>query len=380
MIRQIIWKVIRVGYVYIIKPILFLTPPDEVHNRMIWMAGAVGRSSFLCGFTKWLFVGRRNIKLQQTFHGVKFDSPVGLSAGFDKNAEVVGAISAIGFGFGTVGSVTAQVCAGNPRPWFYRLPKTQSLIINAGLGNQGSKIIIERIKTFSSTITNQFPIVLSVAKTNSCEVVDEKSGIDDYVISVKRARDVKNIKMVELNISCPNAFGGEQFITPDKLHRLLTAVDKVESKNPVLVKMPSHLPWAEFKALLDVIVKHRVVAVTISNLAKDRTKADLKDELPDSVKGNMSGFPVRQISNDLIRQTYINYGEKLTIIGVGGIFSADDAYEKIKLGASLVELITGMVFYGPQLIAEINDGLVQLLERDGYENISQAIGVDSRRD
>jgi len=120
-----------------------------------------------------------------------------------------------------------------------------------------------------------------------------------------------------------------------------------------------------------------VVGVTISNLAKDRSILDLKDPLPDAIAGNLSGKPTVISSNKLIRQTYLTYGDRLTIIGVGGIFSADDAYTKIRLGASLVELITGMIFCGPQLIAEINDGLVRLLERDGYADIGQAVGVDA---
>lgn len=141
--------------------------------------------------------------------------------------------------------------------------------------------------------------------------------------------------------------------------------------------MPIDLSWVAFKGLLDVIVKHRVVGVTIANLVKDRDKVDLKDYLPNKIPGNLSGRPTLQPSNELIRQTFLSYGDKLTIIGVGGIFSADDAYAKIRLGASLVELLTGMIFNGPQLAAEISDGLSRLIESDGYTHISQAIGIDA---
>jgi dihydroorotate dehydrogenase (fumarate) len=247
------------------------------------------------------------------------------------------------------------------------------------LANDGSRVIIKRLRKYNQHVIRQFPIVLSIAKTNSQNVVDVKDGIADYVTTLKRAKNEQSIKMIELNISCPNAYGGEPFTTPNRLDRLLTAVDKVGAKQPIYIKMPVDLSWDAFRALLDVIVKHRVVGVTIANLAKDRAKIELKDNLPDNIKGNLSGMPTWQPSNDLIRQTYLNYGDKLTIIGVGGIFSAEDAYAKIRLGASLVEIITGMIFCGPQLAAEINLGLLQLLERDGYTSISQAIGADAAK-
>jgi len=352
-------------------------PPDAIHSSMIRFTSIAGRVPAMRWFVRLSFKSRRDERLVQNYHGVEFDSPVGLAAGFDKNGEVVPIISVLGFGFGTVGSVTAKHCVGNPRPWFYRLPNTQSLVVNAGLANHGSRIIIKRLGQYKSHTARQFPIVLSIAKTNSQKVVDIKDGIADYVTTVKRAKNENSIKMIELNISCPNAFGGEPFTTPNRLDRLLTAVDKVGTKQPIYIKMPVNLSWDAFKPLLDVIVKHRVVGVTISNLAKDRAKVELKDELPNTVKGNLSGKPTWQISNELIRQTYLNYGDRLTIIGVGGIFSAEDAYSKIRLGASLVEIITGMIFCGPQLVTEINDGLARLLEQDGYANISQAIGVDA---
>jgi len=376
MIRCILWKICRFLYVYTAKPLLFLMSPDKVHSSTIRFAAMVGSVSFMRWFVRLIFKGRRDGRLVQNYHGVEFERPVGLAAGFDKNGEIVPVISALGFGFGTVGSVTAQRCAGNPRPWFYRLLKTKSLVVNAGLANQGSRAIIERLRKYSPKSIQYFPIVLSIAKSNSQKVVNIKDSINDYVTTVKRAKNESSIKMIELNISCPNAYGGEPFTTPGRLEQLLAAVDKVGITQPIYVKMPVDLSWVEFKKLLDVIVEHNIAGVTIANLAKDRAKIELKDELPNNIRGNLSGKPTFELSNELIRQTYLNYGDKLTIIGVGGIFSAENAYIKIRLGASLVEIITGMIFCGPQLAAEINDGLVQLLERDGYTNISQAIGVD----
>lgn len=377
MIRRTIWKINRFSYKYIAKPILFLMTPDYTHSSMITAGSAMGKVSFFRWLAKTASVRKHDERLAQKFHGIYFGSPVGLAAGLDKNGEIVPFIASLGFGFTEVGSVTAMPCKGNPRPWFYRLPKTQSLVVYAGLGNQGSSVILKRIHQYPQNAINNFPIVLSVAKTNSQKVVGVKSGIADYITTVKRAKNEKRIKMIELNISCPNAYGGEPFTTPGSLDRLLTAVDKVNVTQPLFVKMPVDLPWDAFRSLLDVIISHKVVGVTIANLAKDRSKIKLLDKLPDSVQGNLSGKPTWEPSNKLIRQTYLNYGDRLTIIGLGGIFTAEDAYTKIRLGASLIEVITGLIYNGPQLAIEINDGLVRLLEQDGYSSISQAIGVDA---
>lgn len=379
MIKRTLWKINRTSYGAIAKPLLFMVTPDKTHSMMIMGTSVAGRVPIARGFVKTVFTRRRDERLAQQYFGIDFRTPVGLSAGFDKNGEIVPMIARLGFGFGTVGSVTALKCAGNPRPWFYRLPNTKSLVINAGLANDGSAVILKRIHNYSAKAIGQFPIVLSVAKTNSQEVCSIQTGIDDYVTTVKRAKTEPRIKMIELNISCPNTYGGEPFTTPERLEKLLRAVDAAGPKQPVTIKMPIDLQWPDFKDLLDVVVKHKVAAVTISNLYKDRKSVELKDVLPDTVKGNLSGEPTWAKSNELISKTYKEYGDRLTIIGVGGIFTAEQAYIKIKMGASLVEIITGVIFRGPQLAAEINDGLIELLERDGYTNISQAIGVDVKK-
>lgn len=361
------------------KPLLFMMKPDAAHHMMITTTSFFGRIPAARLLVKSIFTRKHNETLAQNYHGIDFSGPVGLSAGFDKNGEIVPMIARLGFGFGTVGSITAGQCDGNPRPWFYRLPNSKSLVINAGLANHGSVEILKRIHDFSDDAINNFPIVLSVAKANSQTVVSEKEGIEDYVATVKRAKNEKRIKIIELNISCPNTYGGEPFTTPEKLERLLKAVSKVGAKQPIFIKMPIDLAWPEFSKLVDIAIKYKVAGLTVSNLYKKRELAELSDPLPDTVKGNLSGKPTWKQSNELIRQTYIKYGDKITIIGVGGIFTAEEAYIKIKLGASLVEIITGVIFNGPQLAAEINDGLVKLLQKDGYSHISQAIGVDARK-
>jgi dihydroorotate dehydrogenase (fumarate) len=313
--------------------------------------------------------------LSQDIAGIHFRNPVGLSAGFDKNFELIPLLKAIGFGFMEGGSVTFQMCEGNPRPWFHRLPNTKSLVVYAGLANDGVKPIVARIQSYPTEWVDDFPLNISVAKTNSKQAATEKEAITDYIGSMQHIKNKKVGNLLTINISCPNTYGGEPFTTPLKLERLLTAVDALQLQLPVFIKMPSNLPWQEFNELLAVAATHTITGVTISNLAKDRGQITLMDPLPDSVKGNLSGKPTWDLSNELIRQTYTHYRKRFVIIGVGGIFSAEDAYTKIKLGASLVELITGMIFEGPQLIGQINHGLEKLVVQDGYQHISEAIGV-----
>jgi dihydroorotate dehydrogenase (fumarate) len=262
------------------------------------------------------------------------------------------------------------------KPWFHRLPKTKSLVVNKGLANDGVLAIAKRVKAYPESAFDGFPLNVSVAKTNSPGACKELDAIDDYIGSLKILEAEGVGVMYTLNISCPNTFGGEPFTTPEKLERLLTAVDVLDLSKPVFIKTPSDLPWEKLKKLLGVAAKHDITGVTIHNLAKDRSKMKLLDPLPDSIKGNMSGKPTWETSNEFIRRTRLEFGERFIIFGVGGIFSAEDAYTKIRLGANMVELITGMIFEGPQLIGDINRGLVRLLKRDGFSNVGEAVGAD----
>jgi dihydroorotate dehydrogenase (fumarate) len=346
---------------------------------MIRILSFIGDLPLITNTNRVIFKRHLNSILTQKIHGITFCNPLGLSAGYDKNGILMNIISTLDFGFYTIGSVTAKQCDGNPKPWFYRLPKTKSLVVNAGLNNDGSIVVINRLHRYNKSTIKQLPIFLSVAKTNCKDVVDVESGISDYIKTLKIARKEDKIKFIELNISCPNAYGGMPFTTPGSLDLLLKAVDDIKLIQPIFIKMPIYLPWNKFKELLNVVVQHSISGVTIANLTKDRTTVAQKDKLSNNIHGYLSGRPTWDLSNNLIRLTYLSYKDKLTIIGSGGIFSAQDAYKKIRLGASLVEIATGLMFYGPQLPSEINSGLDYMLKRDGYNNISQAVGVDASR-
>lgn len=361
-------------YKHIAKPLLFRCSPDSVHNALIRTGSIISKLPLVKPIFRAVF-RYDNKLLAQTICGLRFENPVGLSAGFDKNFELLALLPQVGFGFVEGGSLTAKESAGNKRPHYHRLKQSKSILVNAGLNNHGVDAIIDRIKAYK---TIDYPLNVSVAKTNAQSTATEQEGINDYVASLKKLKKAGVGNLITINISCPNAFGGEPYTTPERLEKLLSYIDAVELAIPIFVKMPIDKSWPEFKKLLDVVLKHSVAGVTIGNLAKDRANPYIQDPLPDTLKGNMSGKPTWELSNNLISKTYGYCGQKLVIIGVGGIFSAADAYEKIKRGATLVELITGMIFEGPQLIGAINYGLVQLLQADGYSNICEAIGAYHR--
>lgn len=374
--KKIIRSATRLGYKKAAKPVLFLSKPDKVHRGLIKTGKRVQKMPGVRSLPKlWSY---ENPILETTVLGVKFRNPVGLSAGFDKTIELAGVMRSVGFGWMTGGSVTWGEYGGNEGEWFHRLPKSKSLVVNAGLPSEGTEVIAKRVRSYDEKMFDGFPLVVSVAKTNSKQSVGDEAGIKDYGDSLAAFDRLDQVGFLEINISCPNTFGGEPFTTTDRLEKLLTATDKLKLKKPVIIKMPISLSLKDFDALIEVIVKHEVAGIAVGNLLKDRKKAKLKDDLPDSVKGNLSGLPNKDISTELVRRVYEKYGDRLVIIGIGGVMSAEDAYEKIKAGASLIGLITGLIYEGPQLVGDINAGLVKLLKKDGFSSLAEAVGSDAK--
>ncbi len=376
MVKRFVRTVSRLGYQKVAKPLMFRHEPDAVHKGLVRTSKKVQKVPGVRSLPKlW---AHRDAMLETKVFGVGFRNPVGLSAGFDKKIELPGIMRNVGFGWMTGGSVTWGEYEGNEGAWFHRLPKSKSLVVNAGLPSEGTSVVSERVGAYSAKLFDNFPLTVSVAKTNSKTSVGDAAGVRDYCKSLAVFDALEQVGVLEINISCPNTFGGEPFTTAGRLEKLLAAVDKLHLTKPVVIKMPINLPADEFDRLLDVIIRYKVAGVAIGNLLKDRSLAKLDDELPGSVKGNLSGKPTKDITTELVRRTYKKCGTKLTIIGIGGIMSAEDAYEKIKAGASLVGLITGLIYEGPQLVGEINRGLVRLLKADGYAHISEAVGQASR--
>lgn len=349
---------------------MFRFSPDNVHSRMVQASSGLALLPVVLKTGKKWFSYHESGSLAQDLAGLHFGRPIGIAAGLDKNAEMMHIADMIGCGFTTVGSVTMESRAGNKRPWFHRLPHTRSIVVNAGMPNRGLKDIAQRLTKRPSTI----PVFLSVAVVAQTLDATDEIVINDVIKAIIYARDHQLCEALEVNISCPNIRDKEFFTHPKRLSTLLARIDELRLALPVFLKMPNFDNWGKFEKMLDVILRHRVTGVTIANLIKEREGIELKDPLPDSIRGGLSGMPTQARATELIRRTRRKCGNKLVIIGLGGIFDAKDAYKKLRAGANLVEMATGLIFEGPQVVNEINAELEKMLHDDGFASLSDLQG------
>ncbi|NTV38656.1 MAG: quinone-dependent dihydroorotate dehydrogenase [Demequinaceae bacterium] len=358
------------AYTRAVKPVIFKMHPDKVHDDMITHGSWIQKARPVMAAAEAL-LRCDSPSLVTDAYGLTLRNPIGLAAGLDKNIAIPGILQMTGFGFLTFGSVTSRVCAGNPRPWFHRLPEQGSLVVHVGLANGGVEKVAARLRELNDRKHPRFtalPFKMSIARTNDTLTGDVAEGVEDYVTSVKALAGLS--ALIELNVSCPNTTVGEAFTTPQNLDALLTAVDEVAPPQPVTLKMPCDRSWEEFKDLLDVAAAHKVDGLTIANLRKDRTGIPLASD----VKGNLSGAPAREVSTELIRRTYREMGDRFVLAGVGGVFSGADAYDKITAGATLIELVSGLIFRGPAVVGTIAQELVALAQADGFDRVQDAVG------
>ncbi len=358
-------------YRWIIKPILFKFDPEDVHDNFTFIGNFLGKYLITRKISNF-FWNYSNPILEQNILGIKLKNPIGLSAGFDKNAKLTDIIPTVGFGFMEVGSITGEVCKGNPKPRLWRLKKSKSLAVYYGLVNEGCTTIAQKLKNKKFSI----PVGISIAKTNCKETVDTQKAINDYSKAYKSFTDIGDY--FTINISCPNAYGGEPFTDSIKLDALLQTIMSVPKNKPIFLKLSPDLNLKEIDEIIDVSVKWKIDGFICTNLTKNRNNVNIVDNIVPEL-GGLSGKAVSDLSTELIRYIYKKTGghaSKFIIIGSGGVFTAEDAYRKIKAGASLIQVLTGMIFEGPQVISSINLGLVELLKKDGYKNISEAIGKE----
>ena len=354
-------------YRTIAKPFLFRQDPEYVHDRVLSAGAFLGRGPLRRLALSALFDYSHPL-LHQNILGIDFHNPVGLAAGFDKNAELVETLPEIGFGFAEIGSVTASPCAGNPKPRLWRLPASEALVVYYGLKNNGAAAVSDSLKQKKIRI----PIGTSVAVTNSTHTCVLREAVKDCKIAFDAFSHCGAYTTV--NISCPNALGGQPFIKPHTLDYLLDILDPIPSQKPVFIKMSPDISFAEADLLLGVLKNHRVHGIIVSNLTKRRENSAIADMHVPAI-GGISGRPVKELSDKLLSHIYQREGTRFVLVGCGGIFTAEDAYRKIRLGASLVQMITGMIYKGPQVVSEINHGLVGLLARDGFSSIINAVGT-----
>jgi dihydroorotate dehydrogenase subfamily 2 len=365
---------IRFIYKKIIKPILFLFPADDIHHLFLKVGNFLGRFSFTRFVSSKIFSFKDEI-LEVEIPGILFTNPIGIAAGFDYDADLIDILPSVSFGFHTIGTVTNLPYAGNARPMLGRLPKSKSLIVNKGFKSMGLESVLKKINKRKKTI----PLGISIGSTNKT-YKDIEEMVNDIVSSFQKVLEEDYFIYFELNISCPNLINtenlAEKFDTPNGLNFLLSKLEKLQINRPLFIKM--YLEKSEEGTLLLAEVASRfsfVKGFIFSNLVKDRTNpAFHKDEIANAGRGNFSGKPTEKITNELISAVYKKYKDRFIIIGCGGVFTGADAYEKIKRGATLIQLITGMIYEGPSVIGKINKELAELLKKDGYKNINEAVG------
>ncbi len=345
---------------------MFRFKSDHVHESTIkWASRASGSNAL--SKAAHLFYDYQSPALKQKILGLEFRNPVGLAAGFDKNGTLPPIIDALGFGFVEVGSITAEASTGNPKPRSFRLVRDQSIINRMGLNNDGAATICKRLKKLNLSI----PLGVNIAKTHNPEITGE-TALDDYLQSFTLAKEVADY--ITLNISCPNTREGKTFEDPETLSALL---EKLQIKNdstnpPVFVKFSVDLEDEQLLELIDITRKFSVSGYVAVNTSSKREGLQTSSKKLESIgAGGLSGRAIRNRSNDVIRLiSKASRGEK-PIIGVGGIFSAEDAIEKLKAGADLLQIYTGLVYEGPSLVKKINKGIVDYIHKNNIEHIWQ---------
>jgi dihydroorotate dehydrogenase len=337
-------------YKKLIKPILFLTNPEKVHNFFVKTGQFLGKTQIGRSFIS-LFYKYNGKDISKKVDGIFYKTPVLLSAGFDYNGKLTQILSSLSFGGEEVGSVTAKKCLGNKKPRLSRLKNTKSIIVNKGLRNDGVDSIISRLK--KKKRINDFVIGISIARTNSLDCDTIELGIEDYFYSLDRLNSSNICDFYTINISCPNAYCGETFTEPKYLEQLFNKLDTLKIKKPVYVKMPISVSNEIFFELIEILSKHNVNGVVIGNLQKNYDFINKLDKKPNTYRGGLSGKPCENRSNYLIKMTKEKWGNRFTIIGCGGIFSYEDAKKKFLAGADLIQLVTGMIYEGPGLIKKI---------------------------
>ena len=303
--------------------------------------------------------------LQSEVFGLNFQNPIGIAAGFDKNGEVAHNLINLGFGFSEVGTVTPKPQPGNPRPRVFRLKDDRAIINRLGFNSVG----FSEVKTKLEKIGDNIIGVNIGANKNS------KDFSEDYIKGIKFFSTLASY--VTINISSPNTPGLRNLEVLENLDVLLDKINNLEREDllikiPILLKISPDLEADNLKYLCEKVLSSKIDGLIISNttISRDSISTDTLE------KGGLSGKPIFDISTKQLRMAYKYTNGKIPLIGVGGVDSAEKAYEKIKNGASLIQLYTGLVYNGPNLIKDINEDLSSLIERDGYSNISEAVGAE----
>ena len=341
-----------------LRPLIFKVDPEKAHTLAI--------KSLKFNLIPNVFDEHKNDSIFQTkIFGKDLDNPIGMAAGFDKNAEVYNALFKLGFGFVEVGTITPLKQYGNPKPRVFRLVEDEALINRLGFNNHGAEIVKDRIKRNKK---------LGLLGINIGPNKDSSDRLNDYLIGLKTFYD--DADYITINISSPNTENLRTFHEGDKLQDLLKSIME-EKKNlnsniPIAVKVSPDISKDQVSQISEILLEHEIKAIIVSNTSE--ATRDKLGNIQRHQKGGLSGKPIEEKSNILINEFYKLLKGKIKIIGVGGVDSGQSAYDKFIAGADFVQLYTGMVFKGPNIAGIIKKELKELLIRDGVKNYTEIIG------
>ena len=361
------------------RPILFRLPAETAHEFALRsLSVTLGNKS-----VRELVAQRFQSELFGKLHrfGLEFRNPIGLAAGFDKNGTAAQALSALGFGFIEVGTVTSEPQPGNPRPRIFRLPRDRALINRLGFNNCGAVQVAENVKRGRPDCV----LGVNIGKSRRVAIED---AIPDYLATFDAVYEVADY--IGVNVSSPNTPNLRELQRADLLSELLNALQErnlvlanrfsLAAPRPLLLKIAPDLNEAEIESIVELALKNDVAGIIATNTTISRDGLQTPREKIDSCgEGGLSGAPLRDRSNQVIALIYRLTGGSLPIVGVGGVFTAEDAWEKIGAGASLIQLYTGFIYEGPSVARRINEGLAAILRRNDFSSLDEAIGCRADR-
>jgi dihydroorotate dehydrogenase len=350
--------------------------PEAAHHLIVDGLGAFTRLPGGTALIEGLWGVNAAPSLRTKLWGIEFPNPVGLGAGLDKNARAVKGFARLGFGFVEVGTVTPVGQPGNEQPRLFRLPPDEALINRMGFNNVGTEAMAVNLRSAGK---QPVPVAVNIGKNKS---TPNEQAEEDYRKCIRTLYPYGDLFVV--NISSPNTPDLRNLQHGNDLQRLLDAVmDEMarqreayrDGGKPVLVKVAPDLTDLELEATAQTIQASGISGIIATNttLSREGLRHPHREQT-----GGLSGRPLTKRSTEIVRRIYSLTGGKLPIIGCGGIFTAQDAYDKIRAGASLVEVYTALIYEGPDLLRKLNAGLAELLRRDGFSHVSEAIGADHR--
>jgi dihydroorotate dehydrogenase len=356
-------------YRKLVRPILFRQDAERAHNFALEQLGSVSRSRFACGVLGGIFSAP---KLPVELFGLKFPNPIGLAAGMDKFAAAVPAWEKLGFGFSELGGVTWHAQPGNPPPRMFRAVAHEAVVNRMGFNNPGAETIAQKLAGWKKLGRwPGHPVGVNLGKS---KITPLEKAADDYANSFRVLRDLVDFFVV--NVSSPNTPNLRQLQNKAALDEILAAIQEQNgSKKPILVKIAPDLSFEALDEILELVEPRQIGGIVATNTTISRPHTN--DPASQKVyfeTGGLSGKPLRLRSTEIIRHLHKQTKGKLPIIGVGGIFDADGAWEKITAGASLLQIYTGLVYEGPGITKRIVTGLVERMSIAGLKNLHEAVG------